>query len=547
MRIPFRQGIVLYQHPTFLSVGPTYVSISVIDQPLVVAIASGTTDYLHIETNSVPNAWGPITSGVDQWLYWDLNMRTATRTFGITKVNPAVGAIAPISPANDQHWFDTSNGIMKVWSSSSNRWVERVRVFACKLAGGSSAISMSINSPQFQGTQVGFTNPAYVGQILFNAQSRQPLKTPDGKFSTTEDRFAVETLSMSDIKFAALTIQAEAQQNLAPYSIVKFQEFGRVVHADPQTASQVGIYGLVQTGALIGDFVNITIEGLITNPAWDWTAAGINAPLYSDNAGALTTVPVQPGQLPVAMVVGVTSIVLGAPQNKVTVISGSGSVSPATNSTLGTVKINIPPVDPANPIAVGSNDPRLTDSRTPLTHSHPITDVVGLAALLAGYVNKAGDTMLGFLTANADPVNPLHYATKNYVDALGSSAVTKSNGDTVTLQPGAVVYMSAAGNVARSDSDVSVSGDEVFGLIKTGAAPAASVVVVTEGMLTLTTAQWDSVTAQVGGLTDGKVYFLGSTPGSLTTTIGATSVIAEVGRAVSITTMLINIQSPIYL
>ena len=35
-----------------------------------------------------------------------------------------------------------------------------------------------------------------------------------------------------------------------------------------------------------------------------------------------------------------------------------------------------------------------------------------------GYVLKAGDTMLGFLTANADPTMPLHYATKAYVDAI---------------------------------------------------------------------------------------------------------------------------------
>jgi hypothetical protein len=32
------------------------------------------------------------------------------------------------------------------------------------------------------------------------------------------------------------------------------------------------------------------------------------------------------------------------------------------------------------------------------------------------YVLLAGDTMLGFLTANADPTAPLHYATKQYVD-----------------------------------------------------------------------------------------------------------------------------------
>jgi hypothetical protein len=34
----------------------------------------------------------------------------------------------------------------------------------------------------------------------------------------------------------------------------------------------------------------------------------------------------------------------------------------------------------------------------------------------SGYVLKTGDTMTGFLTLNADPVNPLHAATKQYAD-----------------------------------------------------------------------------------------------------------------------------------
>jgi hypothetical protein len=35
-------------------------------------------------------------------------------------------------------------------------------------------------------------------------------------------------------------------------------------------------------------------------------------------------------------------------------------------------------------------------------------------------VNKAGDTMTGFLTLNADPTNALHASTKQYVDSLAA-------------------------------------------------------------------------------------------------------------------------------
>jgi hypothetical protein len=44
------------------------------------------------------------------------------------------------------------------------------------------------------------------------------------------------------------------------------------------------------------------------------------------------------------------------------------------------------------------------------------------AAAGGGYVLKAGDTMTGFLTLSADPVNPLHAATKQYIDTRAPPA-----------------------------------------------------------------------------------------------------------------------------
>jgi hypothetical protein len=61
---------------------------------------------------------------------------------------------------------------------------------------------------------------------------------------------------------------------------------------------------------------------------------------------------------------------------------------------------------------------------TPYSNTNPagyITGITGLDVTTAlGYtpVNKAGDTMLGFLTLNADPTSSLHAATKQYVDNL---------------------------------------------------------------------------------------------------------------------------------
>lgn len=46
---------------------------------------------------------------------------------------------------------------------------------------------------------------------------------------------------------------------------------------------------------------------------------------------------------------------------------------------------------------------------------------------LSEKVAKAGDTMTGALTLNADPVNALHAATKQYVDTAETDAVTSAN------------------------------------------------------------------------------------------------------------------------
>lgn len=45
--------------------------------------------------------------------------------------------------------------------------------------------------------------------------------------------------------------------------------------------------------------------------------------------------------------------------------SGSGSVSPATTTTLGTVQMSVAPITASTPIAVGDNDSRMTNARTP--------------------------------------------------------------------------------------------------------------------------------------------------------------------------------------
>ena len=53
------------------------------------------------------------------------------------------------------------------------------------------------------------------------------------------------------------------------------------------------------------------------------------------------------------------------------VIGGETEVPPASMTTLGIVKLSVAPANANNPVAVGEGDPRLSDAREPLYHTHP--------------------------------------------------------------------------------------------------------------------------------------------------------------------------------
>ena len=82
-----------------------------------------------------------------------------------------------------------------------------------------------------------------------------------------------------------------------------------------------------------------------------------------------------------------------------------------------------------------------------------------------------------------------------------------------------------------------------FGLVVNTIITGASGNVATDGMFTLTTAQWNTITGGSSGLTAGANYFLSATTaGGLTTTPPSTvgQYVVRVGQALSTTTMAIN-------
>lgn len=293
MRITFRQGIVRAP-ANFLDLSSGAVSIIVPPaEQLLVTFADRNSNYLLAERSDVLNAWpGPFPPGAQSfWLFWDLNNVTGAKTYGYTVYEPVEGATPPPFPQNDQHWFDTANNQMKVWNTEGNRWIAKIRVFAGQLLGGTSFQSLSINAPAYTGTQTGINTPLEVaaGALIFDADGKV-IKRQNGAFFTTEDVAVTGVASSSQVKIGGLVLEGTAQENIPAFTVVQFTDFDKINIANSNVISNAA-YGFTDQDAATGDVVSVMVEGVITNPAWDWTSAGINAPLYVNTQGQLTAVP----------------------------------------------------------------------------------------------------------------------------------------------------------------------------------------------------------------------------------------------------------------
>jgi hypothetical protein len=186
----FRQGIISCPKngagvPRFLlpAQSADFVTLST---PALATFAHGSSNYLQSFESTVPNAWGPLIPGVDNYLYWDIDLLTAQVSYGLTILEPISSFIEP-ARLNNQHWFDLSTDKMKVWSTTG-KWLDRIRLFAGKAQNGN--VNQLVS--QQLGSQVGLNVESHAGYILFDGAQR-PIRTSAGEFLTTDTPVRVKT------------------------------------------------------------------------------------------------------------------------------------------------------------------------------------------------------------------------------------------------------------------------------------------------------------------------------------------------------------------
>lgn len=119
---------------------------------------------------------------------------------------------------------------------------------------------------------------------------------------------------------------------------------------------------------------------------------------------------------------------------------------------------------------------------------------------------------------------------------------------TSTALPGQVVYTDGAGTCDLSQADA-IATARMIGMAPAGVSAAASGTVTIDGVVTLTTGEWDAVTGQTGGLTTSSKYFLDpDTAGNILPQSQIAAALSsgefwlEVGEALSTTEFLVNRQ-----
>jgi hypothetical protein len=287
MLVKFRQGIVKYQYvPRFLQYTDTGIHLHADESPAIFSLSHSDREYLLAENQTILNAWpGPF--GEDScWLYVDINLQTAVRTFGLTEVEPSFGTSFPVSPVNDQHFFRVDEMKMYVWNLYG--WHEVVRLFLGKL------LHLSNGTKQVQikttGSQVDVIGNYRAGKILLDGKGSPVKRFNDNghfEFLTDEDVSLPKATNYINLNPGAADLSVEAYENIPKGYAVVFTADRQIMKASNTLLGKNAV-GIVTKDVVAGEKAQIFSDGFFTNKAWFWSAPE-NSPVFVSSTGELTT------------------------------------------------------------------------------------------------------------------------------------------------------------------------------------------------------------------------------------------------------------------
>lgn len=424
MNLTFRQGIARYQTdvyatPTFLrksAPSGEYIDLIVSPDPTIIIFAHKAATYVVEESQTVENAWGPFPVGAStKYLYWDVNLLDASLTHGYTSVGPVTSSEAPPQPAIDQHWYDTVNHVMKVWSGL--KWLEKLRVFAATYS------STAVIVPQTLGSQVGETGSFEAGNLVFDAFNK-PLRQSDGSFVTSSTELSIVNAASTKVKFDAEIVAGMADEAIPKFSWVQVRPNRRLILGrSDDWRSRVA--GLVTEDLYQSEIGVVTTGGLVRNDQWNWPADKVGRPVFCSPDGVVQLDPPQSGTSQICgFVYDTDSIHVEIKQATIlTDITNEVDASPApqnlapvadfvTVSPIGTVPFTVNFISTSlhNPTTVQwdfTNSGTWNSTGTQVTHVYTEPGTYTVKVRATNTFGMDEEIKVGFITANAPDPGPL--------------------------------------------------------------------------------------------------------------------------------------------
>lgn len=299
MKINFRQGVIRHpvdiagnaSHIVIGSPDPRYVDLISTPEPTILTVTHGDEDYTIEENSTIRQAWGPFEpTGETQYLYWEIDLVSGGNKRGFTLFPPIVAAIEPQVVRENQHWYDLTEQVMKVYDSRFGKYVPVLRVFGAVYDHNATIVPYGI------GSQVGITNDKRnSGFILFDSDG-EPIRNRRGKFVTTEHALIISTdSSKSNGAVTGFKLEGRVQSVYADGFIPKLSCVSlvgpRKVELGSYSRTDRVVSGLIGEDMYPGEKGRLVTSGQIHDPNWNFPLDSINKYVFCGMNGEVTLTP----------------------------------------------------------------------------------------------------------------------------------------------------------------------------------------------------------------------------------------------------------------
>jgi hypothetical protein len=411
MNIEFRQGLAIPVGNTrHLSLVNGSINL-LVRNGIKVVFAHGPANYLIEEKENVIGAWrGPFSTTSSYYFYWDISTETGALGYGYTQVTPSFGPTLPLSPVNDQHFFDTSDNYMKVWNGGA--WIKKIRVFAGDMING-------VVSGLGAGSQVNIIGSFTAEPIrLFkiSAPVRREISFSDFEFLTQTGDSRQDVGQLANFRISGLKINGIAAQNIPKNRALTFNSNGEIIPATPSNIEAEAV-GISAKNLLAGDEYTFVTKGFVTDREnFNFSEEPLTT-LYVGADGELTTIIPTTGSIQkVGYIVSPTTIFIDInPQ----IIISALPVTPSPTAT-PTPSVSVSAAVTITPTATPSPTPSITSSVTPtltptptptitLTPTPTPSSTTTVVAVTTGFVS--GGEIAPINASNAAAVQSFPFAS----------------------------------------------------------------------------------------------------------------------------------------